>query len=104
MHPRDLSLLKTRKSKCKKDVEIRWFGRSFGARLASSRSEGKHPGAKELKSSSSVHLPLQRLQSIDVPFGGTIAPNVCDRMFYRRPILLQLANKAIHRRDTGGLC
>jgi len=61
-------------------------------------------GSRQFNPSTAVHLSFKSLQSVDMPFGWTVAPKVFHRMFYRWPILLQLPYKRLNGANPGSFC
>jgi hypothetical protein len=51
--------------------------------------KGKHPCSKQFDAGAAIHRPLERLQSIDMPLGPSIAPRVRHAILYGAFVLPQ---------------
>jgi hypothetical protein len=67
------------------------------------RWQRNQPRAEKLDASPPVHLALDRLQSIDVPFDWAIAPPMEDCRFDRQDVSAQSLDKVLQRSDPGRL-
>src|SRR5690349_11560422 len=67
------------------------------------RRLGQHTLSEERKSCSAIHLALEQLESIDLPFDRPLTPGIAQSGAYRRVITAQALRKAHKLGDTGVL-
>ena len=81
---------------------IRVFGAvefRYGARLSLSRSgDVQDAAAQQVELGAAMHLPFQQLQAVDMPFGGTVAPRMCQRRPHGIDVAQQALGKATQER------
>ena len=83
-----------------------WFIRTFGAGGFSAVDEWScigsrllitphgAPALQEVEAGTTVHLPLDQLEAVELTFDRPVAPGLCDRRPYGVNILAQAGSKA----------